>query len=172
MKKPVLIILGAVLLFSSCEGEDIVPVETTMEEVVAEPLDGGGGGGSNTFTSTVEGADFVEGVYYIDTDMTGVVRLLAVDESGYNGIEIWFPIFTMTEGDHALTYPATAGYGFTCFKDGFSAFHPSSDPGNKITITTYDSDLQRIEGSFDLRMKEEGSAVFLDNVEGEFGISY
>ena len=62
MRKITVLILGIGLLFNSCESEEIAVVETTHEDVVAEPFDGGGGeeetGGSFLISCTLNGEDW------------------------------------------------------------------------------------------------------------------
>lgn len=173
MRKFIAIIIGTGLLLTSCETEEIVPVEYTTIHVTAEPSWGDGvvETGDSSFSSWIDGVDFVSGISNITNELDAILTIYAYDDLGENGFQIWLPLMTMTEDDHALTYPGTAGYGFSCLKDDF-AYYPSDDAGNIITILEFDDVANHVKGEFSLDMEVDGGGTFLENVTGEFDVNY
>ena len=172
MKKIIAVILGVGLLITSCESEEIAIVETTTTHITGVPVGGGiTEAGDDSFLSFIDGVEFVNGISNITNESDVLLTIYAYDDAGENGFQIWLPLSTMTEGDHVLTNPGTAGYGLTCLEDG-SAFYPSADVGNRITIIEYDDVANYVKAEFTLNMVIDGGGTFLDNVTGEFEVNY
>lgn len=157
MKKAVVTILGAVLLFSSCEGEDIVPVETTMEEVVAEPLDGGGDGG--TISCILNGEEWnatsCTGTYLIDNEVernelsvTGILGDFWMS-LGMKGIYVYGST-DIDLGTYEGNSDSDKGFVILTESGSIVGSAPGIDIGHVlITLTEFDYETKLCSGTFE-----------------------
>lgn len=174
MKISTALILVTGLLFTACESEEITPEEYITIHIDGVPVDGGGGvteTGDGSFSAVIDGVDFEYDDLEITNELDATLTILARDLSGENAIQIILPLMTMTEGDHELTYPATAGYNFIYLGDG-EGYYATDDPENTITIIEYDDVAKHVQGEFSLSMYVEGGGPTVDELTGEFDVNY